>query len=91
MLERKIAMEDLVELIKEDDSEYIKVIHKLLTDQKALHAIVKGARIRRDSMVERYGEEESPVYQGAVAQVKYDTEVIEMVLDLYEVEIEEEN
>ena len=74
---------------EEGNMSYVEELCALNNERKALRNIVLGARHRVKNMEELAEESSGQLTDGALTQAKHDLEVIEYVINLYEIEIEE--
>lgn len=85
-----MKLEETLSNIEEGNMAYVKELCALNNERKALRNIVQGARHRVRNMEELEKESSGQFTEGALMQAKHDLEVIEYVINSYEVEIEEE-
>lgn len=83
------TLDETLTLIEANDTAYVGELHRLYRERHALRNIVLGARQRVEYMREQLGDSTHPHTQGALYQAEHDLEVIEYVINSYEVEIEE--
>lgn len=84
-----MKLEETLSNIEEGNMAYVKELCALNNERKALRNIVQGARHRVRNMEELAEESSGHHFEGALMQAKHDLEVIEYVINSYEVEIEE--
>ncbi len=76
---------------EEGSMAYVEELCALNNERKALKNIVLGARHRVRNMEELAKESSGQIAEEALTQAKHDLEVIEYVINSYEVEIEGES
>ena len=79
----------LEEINEEGSMAYVKELCALNNERKALRNIVQGARHRVRNMEKLAEEYSGPITEEALEQAKHDLDVIEYVINSYEVVIEE--
>ena len=84
-----MKLEETLSNIDAGNMTYVKELCALNNERKALRNIVLGARHRVRNMEELAKESSGHFTEGALMQAKHDLEVIEFVINSYEVEIEE--
>lgn len=85
-----MKLEETLSNIEEGNMAYVKELCSLNNERKALRNIVLGARHRVRNMEELAKESSGHFTEGALMQAKHDLNVIEYVINSYEVVIEEE-
>lgn len=84
-----MKLEETLGNTEEGKMYYVKELCALNNERKALRNIVLGARYRVRNMEELAKESSGQVTEEALMQAKHDLEVMEYVINSYEVEIEE--
>jgi len=84
-----MKLEETLGNTEEGKMSYVKELCALNNERKALRNIVLGARHRVRNMEELAEESPEQLSEEALMQAKHDLEVIEYVINSYEVEIEE--
>lgn len=85
-----MKLEETLNSIEEGKLAYVKELCALNNERKALRNIVLGARHRVKNMEELEIEHAGRFSEGALVQARHDLEVIEFVINSYEIEIEDE-
>lgn len=85
-----MKLEETLSNIEEGSMSYVKELCALSNERKALRNIVLGARHRVRNMEELAEESSGQLTEGALMQAKHDLEVMEYVINSYEIEIGEE-
>ena len=88
--EEEMKLEETLGNSEEGNLAYVEELCALNNERKALRNIVQGARHRVRNMEELAEESSGQITEEALMQAKHDLEVIEYVINSYEVEIEEE-
>ena len=84
-----MKLEETLSNIEAGNMSYVKELCALNNERKALRNIVLGARHRVRNMEELAKESSGQHTEGALMQAKHDLDVIEYVINSYEVVIEE--
>ena len=84
-----MKLEETLGNTEEGKMSYVKELCALNNERKALRNIVLGARHRVRNMEELAEESPEQLSEEALMQAKHDLEVIEYVINSYEVVIEE--
>lgn len=85
----KRSLDETLSLIDANDTAYVGELHLLYRERRALRNIVLGARHRVKNMREQFGDNTDSHTQGAMYQAKYDLEVIEYVVSMFEIDVGE--
>ena len=85
-----MKLEETLSNNEEGSMAYVDELCALNNERNALRNIVLGARHRVRNMEELAEESSEQITEEALMQAKHDLEVIEYVINSYEVEIEEE-